>query len=154
MLTEQKFWQYACDLYASSGVTDVCLNLQDTLGLNVNLLLLLCWAEKQQQQLSGAQIEALVQSVNRWHQNYTRPLRQLRRRLALDDVAQTDAKQALFEAELTLEKTEQRLLLATYNQFQFEQVSQAQNLQRYIGNASSKAVLDHAEGIALLRSHI
>jgi uncharacterized protein (TIGR02444 family) len=151
MLTEPVFWHYTCDFYGRAGVTDTCLTLQDELGLNVNLLLLLCWCEQNGKQLSGEQLEMLVHSVAQWHNEYTKPLRSLRRKLALDDNATVTAKQRIFDVEMELEKTEQRLLLGAYNLFDASSEAKAQNLQRYIAMADNAAVLRYAPHIAQLR---
>lgn len=151
MLDVQTFWKYAVNLYGLRGVTNVCLTLQDNLGLNVNLLLLLCYAEKHHLQLSGQDIETLAQSVDRWHQQYTHPLRLIRRQLALDDGAPTAAKRATFDAEMELEKVEQKLLVTAFNQLQPTVSQSAQNLQRYIGRNDNKAPITYAGAIKHLR---
>ena len=154
MLDEATFWQFAVDLYGKSDVSQVCIELQDKLGLNVNLLLLLCWCERQKIQLDGEQIQQLNFGLDRWHQQYTKPLRQLRRQLALEDDADETVKKTIFEAEMALEKTEQRLLLGVFNQFSLNPQNNAQNLQRYVSQADSKAVIDYAGQIERLRAMI
>lgn len=152
MLSAGVFWKYAVDFYGRPGVTNTCLTLQDKLGLNVNLLLLLCWCEQNNKQLSGEQIDSLIRCVERWHRDYTQPLRQIRRKLALDDGASVDAKTAIFDAEMALEKVEQRLLLTTFNQWPNIDAKNGQNLQRYIGRVDSGAVLTYARYIVQLRA--
>jgi uncharacterized protein (TIGR02444 family) len=151
MLSEAAFWQYTCDFYSRPGITNACLTLQDQLGLNVNLLLLLCWCEQNNKQLSGQQLDLLIHAVAKWHREYTQPLRELRRKLALDDKASVKAKQSIFDVEMELEKTEQRLLLGAYNLFDHEASVQAQNIQRYVAQADKSAALHYASHIALLR---
>ena len=151
MFSEAAFWQYACDFYGRPSVTNTCLALQDELGLNVNLLLLLCWCEQNNKQLSSEQISLLTQTVSRWHREYTKPLRQLRRKLSLDDSASVKVKQSVFDVEMELEKTEQCLLLGAYNLFDCVVDKNAQNLQRYLAQADKSAVIRYASSIALLR---
>ncbi|MFT4927454.1 MAG: hypothetical protein ACI8WB_003561 [Phenylobacterium sp.] len=117
-LTAKQFWHFSGELYGKPGVKEICLNLQDQFDLNVNLVLLLCWCEQHQRVLSAVQVEALVAGIAQWHQDYTRPMRVLRRRLARDDATDSEAKQAMLDAELALERVEQRLLLAVFNGFE------------------------------------
>lgn len=154
MLLDKTFWDYAVKLYGKSGVADICLRLQDELSLNVNLILLLCYAEQQRLQLSGEDIDKLVQSIDKWHLEYTKPLRAIRRRLALDDRANPQAKQSIFDAEMSLEKIEQRILVGVYNQLNLSQSDKPQNLQRYIGRFDKKAPISYADAIEYLRATI
>lgn len=151
MLSQSVFWDYAVNLYGKTGVTDVCLKLQDELGLNVNLILLLCYAEQHRLQISSKQLKQLVQCVDKWHREYTKPLRRIRRDLALEDSATVEAKRAIFDAEIELEKAEQKLLLGCYNRLELQSVDSAQNLQRYIGLNEAKAPLIYGADIELLR---
>jgi len=134
-LDESTFWQYACELYIQPGVKESCLALQDNQQLNVNLLLLLCWCEQNQQQLSKSQIDALISAVSPWHQDYTQPLRQLRRQMSQQDAATSAAKRAMLDAELALEKIEQSLLLEMFNRFELIAVKKADNLTMYCDGA-------------------
>jgi uncharacterized protein (TIGR02444 family) len=152
MLSESVFWKYALEFYGRAGVTNSCLKLQDDLGLNVNLLLLLCWCEQHKKQLDGEQIDLLVLSLALWHSDYTKPLRNIRRKLALDDNATEAVKRAIFDAEMALEKTEQRLLLGIFNQFKLADADTALNLQRYIGRDDKAAVIAYAAIIDQLRT--
>lgn len=152
LLHEADFWSFSLEFYGRNGVTSACLTLQDELGVNVNLLLLLCWCEQHDWQLDGEQIELLSLSLAQWHRDYTQPLRQIRRQLALEDQATTQVKQAIFEAEMALEKTEQRLLMGVFNQFKLPRVDSAQNLPRYIASADKNAVITHGMLIDQLRA--
>lgn len=40
---ENPFWRFSCAVYAAPGVAQACLELQDTHGADVNLLLLAAW---------------------------------------------------------------------------------------------------------------
>ncbi|QJR80834.1 TIGR02444 family protein [Alteromonas pelagimontana] len=42
-LTSDNFWEYSIELYGIEGVAAACLKLQDEHGVNINLLLLMCW---------------------------------------------------------------------------------------------------------------
>jgi uncharacterized protein (TIGR02444 family) len=111
-ITADKFWQFSLQLYPQ--VKALCLQWQDELGVNVNLLLLLCYLEQQQLSLSAPELQQLAAQLNSFSAQFTRPLRALRKNTAIAAVtpAQQQAlKQALLQAELTLEQLEQQLLL-------------------------------------------
>ncbi|MCC5851471.1 MAG: TIGR02444 family protein [Alkalimonas sp.] len=103
--TEQ-FWQFCLASYP--GIQQPLLRLQDELGANVNLLLLLLYAEQQHWILTPQQIDRLHQAVAGPNHSYTQPIRNLRRRLS----TQPAIKAALLQAELVAEQLEQQALLA------------------------------------------
>ncbi|MAD76542.1 MAG: TIGR02444 family protein [Rheinheimera sp.] len=105
-------WQFSLALYPK--VQPICLQWQDSFGLNVNLLLLLCYLEQRQLSLSGSQLEQLAATLNTFSQQFTQPLRALRRsssKANLSVTQQQQLKQSLLAAELSLEQLEQQLLL-------------------------------------------
>ena len=111
-ITADKFWQFSLQLYPQ--VKALCLQWQDELGVNVNLLLLLCYLEQQQLSLSAPELQQLAAQLNSFSAQFTRPLRALRKNTAIAAVTpaqQQTLKQALLQAELELEKLEQQLLL-------------------------------------------
>lgn len=107
-----ELWRWSLLFYPD--VKNTCLAWQDQYGLNVNLLLLLLYLQRQQLLCSSEQIELLHQSLTA-QQQFTLPLRQLRRRLpaSLNEQAAQQMKQALLQAELCSEQLEQQQLLAT-----------------------------------------
>ncbi|MCH8536214.1 MAG: TIGR02444 family protein [Alkalimonas sp.] len=104
--TPEQFWQFCLQLYPT--IQQPLLTLQDELAANVNLLLLLLYAEQQHWQWSLADIQQLQQAVTPINQLYTLPIRQLRQKLSREP----RLKQALLQAELEAEKLEQQALLA------------------------------------------
>lgn len=141
-LTEASFWSFACALYGKPGVKDICLNLQDSQNINVNLVLLLCWCEQHQRPLDKAQIDQLIAGVAPWHRDYTQPLRTLRRRLSQDKAATTETKSQMLAAELALEKVEQALLLEIFNGFEVGlKVEVSRCLEIYLGEHEAVAKL-------------
>ena len=154
MLNTTQFWQFCLSWYGRPGVSQACIELQDKLGLNVNLILLLCWCEQQKLPLSVEQIERLSLSLQTWSIKYTQPLRQLRRQLALEDHADERVKRTIFDAEMALEKTEQRLLIGTFCDFDLHvSDDKVQNLTRYVSLTDSKGVLRFAEQLAVIRGN-
>ncbi|WP_306519227.1 TIGR02444 family protein [Rheinheimera sp.] len=107
-----ELWRWSLLFYPE--VKNTCLVWQDQYGLNVNLLLLLLYLQRQQLLCSSENIKLLHQSLTA-QQQFTLPLRQLRRSLPADlnDQAAQQMKQALLQAELCSEQLEQQQLLAT-----------------------------------------
>ena len=111
-VSAEQLWQFSLALYPK--VKNLCLQWQDQLGANVNLLLLLCYLEQQQLSLSGVELQQLATALDNFSRRFTRPLRALRQSSAtapLSAAQQQTLKQTLLQAELELEKLEQQLLL-------------------------------------------
>lgn len=111
-ITPDKLWQFSLLLYPQ--VKPLCLQWQDELGANVNLLLLLCYLEQQQRSLNATELQQLAAQLNNFSAQFTKPLRALRKNTAIAAITpaqQQSLKQALLQAELTLEQLEQQLLL-------------------------------------------
>lgn len=109
------FWHWSLELYPK--VKDICLQWQDQYGANVNLLLLLLYLQKHQLVCSDSDIDLLQLSLAQ-QQQFTLPLRQLRRTLpaGLDAAAASQMKQVLLQAELCSEQLEQQQLITTLQQ--------------------------------------
>lgn len=108
-----QLWQFSLTLYPT--LKKLCLDWQDRLGANVNLLLLLCYLEQQQLSFSASALAQLNTVLENFSRQFTRPLRQLRRSASqspLHPAQQQQLKQHLLNAELELERLEQQLLLA------------------------------------------
>ncbi|MDX1677044.1 TIGR02444 family protein [Arsukibacterium sp.] len=110
--TAQQLWQFSLALYPQ--VQPLCLAWQDNFGVNINLLLLLCYLEQQQLSLTHQQLLQLTAELEQFSSQFTQPLRALRRKsssASLSTSQQQHLKQALLQAELKLEQLEQQLLL-------------------------------------------
>jgi len=77
----QNFWNFSLGLYGKPGVAPALLSLQDALGLDVNMLVLCCWAGSQGRPLTPADLNAVVAVAEPWQAEVVVPLRALRRRL-------------------------------------------------------------------------
>lgn len=73
------FWDYSLALYGQPGVEAACLELQRRHGLDVNLVLLCCWAARRGIALDGASLARARAAVDGWQAEVVRPLRALRR---------------------------------------------------------------------------
>jgi uncharacterized protein (TIGR02444 family) len=75
------FWRFSLRLYRAPGVGDACIALQETSGVDVNLLLFLLWQAKERRALTAADVKALDQTIGGWRDTAVIPLRNLRRAL-------------------------------------------------------------------------
>lgn len=111
-LSAEQLWQFSLRLYPN--VKALCLQLQDELGANVNLLLLLCYLEQQQLGLNSPDIKQLAATLAQFSAAFTQPIRQLRKtadNAGLAPAMQHQLKQTLLKSELQLEQLEQQLLV-------------------------------------------
>jgi uncharacterized protein (TIGR02444 family) len=113
----EAFWEYALTLYAEPGVERACLDLQDLCGLDVNTLLLCCWAGGRGVPLSADNLASAASVLAPWQDAAVRPLRAIRRRLkgwsgplAAEQVR--DFRDAIKRQELEAERVAQRILVA------------------------------------------
>lgn len=73
-------WDFAVQLYGRPGVQDACLDLQDRLGLDVDLLLFAVWsAAAGPGQLDAESFKDCIALTAPWREDMLVPLRALRR---------------------------------------------------------------------------
>ena len=75
------FWRFSLRVYRAPGVGDACIALQETSGVDVNLLLFLLWQATERRALTAADVKALDQTIGGWRDTAVIPLRNLRRAL-------------------------------------------------------------------------
>lgn len=109
------FWRFSLRVYADADVRKECLLLQDSLGINVNLLLFVAWlSAKRRIRMSNDDVAAMEALAGPWQSAVVLPLRSVRRAikemdlLGHDDVAALRSKIAAVEIES--EQIEQALL--------------------------------------------
>ena len=106
------FWGFAAALYARPGVAELCLDLQNRAGRDVNLLLLCLWAgEALGLALDDWDLTDLAAAAAPWNAAAVHPLRALRRSLKGVPAAET-VRAKIGAAELEAERLAQRHLLA------------------------------------------
>lgn len=113
------FWRFSLAVYAANGVADECLELQESLGLDVNLLLFAAFAGAVEGvRLDAQDVAAATALVKGWHTDIVRTLRAVRRTLkpmSLDGKDPLHGAAAALRtqvkvAELDAEKIEQTML--------------------------------------------
>ncbi|WP_175405168.1 TIGR02444 family protein [Salinimonas lutimaris] len=118
-LTAESFWQYTNQVYRNPDVAALCLRLQDTCGVNVNMLLLLCWCLDHQRIVVLKQWQTLKAAIA--HSEQTLKLHRQQRRAAKEPAHADHAQYAtLKQQELNLEAQQQQELVDAFNNMQVE----------------------------------
>ncbi len=109
-MTGNPLWEFSLALYGRPGVPAACLDLQDRLGQDVNLLLFAAWAGMAcNADLPAAELARIDSAVAPWRAEVVRPLRAVRRRVKGEDDALYRRMKA---AELEAERVQQDRLFA------------------------------------------
>ncbi|MBI3434112.1 MAG: TIGR02444 family protein [Proteobacteria bacterium] len=74
-------WRFSLGFYRRPGVGDVCIDLQDGCGVDVNLLLFLLWRARAGRLLTVEAVGALDARARPWRETCVVALRLLRRQL-------------------------------------------------------------------------
>src|SRR5271170_6251965 len=102
------FWRFSLHFYRQLGVSDACIALQDSCGVDVNLLLFLLWLADEGQVLSADDVGRLDDQVRDWRNLTIIPIREVRRKLkgaptlvepGTQEVLRTKVKAIELEAE-------------------------------------------------------
>lgn len=103
------FWDYSLASYSLEGVAPGCLVLQDTCGMDVNVLLYAAWLAHMDQRLSGEHLAGLEAQIFDWRERVIKPLRALRRQLQNDPRA-SGLHEEIKALELRAEQQQQELM--------------------------------------------
>jgi uncharacterized protein (TIGR02444 family) len=108
-------WRFSLAVYGQPGVPEACLALQDTLNLDVNVLLLMLHEAAQGRIVAAQRIEMADRAIAEWRSDIVVALRSIRRRLKDGPAgAPREAAEALRStvkrAELAAEQIEQAWL--------------------------------------------
>ena len=115
MQNTSPFWDFSLGFYARPGIAEICLDLQDRFGADVNVVLYLLWQAQRQRRLTPMEIEKLIALISDWQLHVVRPLRGARRFLkepgptwSSDSVA--SFRQRLKAQELLAERLQQAVM--------------------------------------------
>jgi uncharacterized protein (TIGR02444 family) len=75
------FWNFSLHTYAKPKVAELCLELQEGFGADVNLVLFMLWAAARKRRLEPQEIEKIANFVKDWREQIVIPLRLARRAL-------------------------------------------------------------------------
>lgn len=113
-LTSSIFWQYSTRRYASNDMAPLSLLLQDNHGVNVNVLLLMCWCLENNVIVNLIQMKAIVAAIAESDKQLQ--AHRLQRKAAHpDNGGQKAHYEALKERELELEKQQQAVIVEAFN---------------------------------------
>ncbi|MBT3765144.1 MAG: TIGR02444 family protein [Rhodospirillales bacterium] len=107
------FWDFSVDVYDRDGVPPACLALQEGCGIDVNMVLLCCWAGEIGAGHLGLQnIRQALGAINGWHFDVVRGLRTVRNHLksgfrGFEDEAVQELRKSILKIELDSERMEQ-----------------------------------------------
>lgn len=100
-------WQFACTLYASGQVKDLCLRLQNDRGANVDLILWLCWLHQRKLRLDKSLLAEAQQLVGGVSESLITGLRGMRGPMlkcsGYSNAQQQELRDKLLAAELAVE---------------------------------------------------
>lgn len=91
---------FALALYARESVPAACLALQESAGIDVNILLFAAWRGAMRQQVGAADIAAARARVAEWHNEVVKALRSVRRRLKTGPSPAPDDRTAKLRGEV------------------------------------------------------
>ncbi len=146
-------WDFALLNYRRDGVADACLALQESHGIDVNVLLFCCWlGESGRGGLSAKEMARALALVDRWHQDVVRRLRAVRTGLkgglGKIDVEYSDPLRGrIMASELDAEHVEHMTLMRAFERPAAEPMPSAE--QRAKDAAGNVALYFDALGITV-----
>lgn len=110
-MQDHPFWQFSTAVYVREGVEPLLLDLQDRVGLDINVLLACCWLAREGRSLTPAAARSAYRSTQPWSRGCIQPLRQVRQFLRPFD-QHNSLRTAVKTLELEAEKVQQQALFA------------------------------------------
>lgn len=112
---DNAFWRFSLAVYAQPGVGAECLALQETLDIDVNVLLFCAWLGAERKLvLNDEALAAIDAGVLGWHGSVVRPLRAVRQTMKpmpeMADEAVKALRKEVAAVELRAEQIEQARL--------------------------------------------
>lgn len=113
-ILKSHLWDYSLQLYQQPGVEELCLELQERWGADVNILLWLCWLEREGLAINETRLYLAQARIAPWQTEVVLPLRRMRQHIkqhyGTRDPAIEASRQAIKAAELNAEKAVQARL--------------------------------------------
>ncbi|MGH9696093.1 MAG: TIGR02444 family protein, partial [Bryobacteraceae bacterium] len=82
LVLDNPFWRFSLAIYSTPGISAECLALQETIGIDVNLLLFCAWVGAEHQiKLTQTELDEFSATVHSWHEQVIVPLRRARQAL-------------------------------------------------------------------------
>ena len=112
-MTDMGLWDWSVRAWASEGVSEACLHLQDAAGQNAPLLLWAAWAARTGRTPDADTIEDACDIARAWQEAAVAPLRAVRRSLKGRNPDLEDADREAIRAQVkAVELEAERRLLA------------------------------------------
>lgn len=160
---EHPFWDFSIKVYMSDGVGAACIALQETHGIDVNVLLYCSWlGASGRGVVSDAEMSSITDAVTTWHDDVVRRLRQVRTRMkggmppAPDDLSES-LRQRIQKIEIDCEHAEQLMLAATIDRAPDETLPAATraaaaiaNISLYFGAAGRELTAEDRGNLAII----
>jgi uncharacterized protein (TIGR02444 family) len=106
---DNPFWRYSLRLYREPGIADICLQLQERSGVDVNVLLFVLWLAQEGRATGERDFHAIEEATARWRDETIRPLRAVRSRLKRPEILADTERSALRDAVKTIELQAERI---------------------------------------------
>ncbi|MBV8512876.1 MAG: TIGR02444 family protein [Xanthobacteraceae bacterium] len=74
-------WDFVLNYYGRKGVSEALVGLQDSYGIDVNMLLFLVWVAAQRRSLGADDVQRVSEASHAWQRNVVVPIRAVRRLL-------------------------------------------------------------------------
>jgi len=115
-LPDHPFWRFSLQFYQQPKVEDLFLYLQNSYGLNVNVLLFFCWvAYNSQGGLTQHKIREILLTIRPWHEKVVLPLRRIRQYLKAKKAPWVSSvREHILQEEIQAEHAEQLLILQSF----------------------------------------
>ena len=109
------FWDFSLKLFAKPSIARACLDLQDSLGIDVNVLLFMLWCAHCGRRLNARDVGSVVNLVKSWQEDVVWPLRLARTALKRPTPnwppTQTrELRESVKAAELEAERLQQEVM--------------------------------------------
>jgi len=106
-------WDFVLGYYRQPGVSEAAIALQDTLGIDVNMILFLMWLAGRKKTLPRAEVQRVSDTSHGWQRQVVVPIRGVRRLLKENaPLVEAEAAQAYRKKVQALELEGEQLQLA------------------------------------------
>lgn len=113
-LTAERFWQYSLARYKTQDIAALALLLQDNHGVNVNVMLLICWCIEHGVVINFMQLKTVIDAAN-MHEAGLVSHREKRKLAHPDKGGDKSGYEALKAQELVLEQHQQADIVNAFN---------------------------------------
>ncbi|MBL4644860.1 MAG: TIGR02444 family protein [Hyphomicrobiales bacterium] len=113
------FWSFSLDRYMRPGVSTICLRLQETCKVDVNILLFALWLADRSIAVDRNEFRQLIEKAQLCHEQIVIPLRRVRQYLKTKhfdlSVNQVESfRKTIKKQEIAAEKMEQEILFSAF----------------------------------------